>query len=157
MDENFLLQTETAVKLFQLCKDEPLLTGTAIYPPRRYTRISSPRILLSFGWAATITNGGQCAATAHKRGYITGNKSGYEKFKAWAKVMPSLIGNPLYHWTHLELQRFFDIYTPFLRPQPMKSGKRQTPKSQRAVLDPRPYYPLQCKERFHHRRPRRQP
>ena len=44
--------------------------------------------------------------------YITGDSSGYEKFMAWAKVMPSLIGNPLYHWTHLELQRYFDIYEP---------------------------------------------
>jgi glucuronate isomerase len=33
--------------------------------------------------------------------YITGTASGYEKFKAWEKLMPYLIGNPLYHWTHL--------------------------------------------------------
>jgi glucuronate isomerase len=44
--------------------------------------------------------------------YITGDKSPYEKFKAWASAMPNLIGNPLYHWTHLELQRYFDIYEP---------------------------------------------
>lgn len=31
---------------------------------------------------------------------------------AWAKIMPYLLGNPLYHWTHLELQRYFDIYEP---------------------------------------------
>ena len=39
---------------------------------------------------------------------ITGNASDYEKFKAYASVMPRLIGNPLYHWTHLELKRYFD-------------------------------------------------
>ena len=44
--------------------------------------------------------------------YITGDASPCEKFKAWAKCMPSLIGNPLYHWTHLELQRYFGIYEP---------------------------------------------
>lgn len=42
--------------------------------------------------------------------YITGkNTSDYDKFLKWAKTVPQLIGNPLYHWTHLELQRFFGI------------------------------------------------
>ncbi|MBP3952856.1 glucuronate isomerase [Bacillus suaedae] len=40
---------------------------------------------------------------------ITGEASDYEKFKQWAKVVPRTIGNPLYHWTHLELKRYFDI------------------------------------------------
>ena len=43
--------------------------------------------------------------------YITGNASDYEKFKAWAKAIPYLIGNPLYHWSHLELKRYFNIDT----------------------------------------------
>ncbi|RJX25396.1 MAG: glucuronate isomerase, partial [Acholeplasma sp.] len=43
--------------------------------------------------------------------YITGNQSDQEKFKKWAEVVPHLIGNPLYHWTHLELKRFFGIDT----------------------------------------------
>src|SRR5699024_7781471 len=41
--------------------------------------------------------------------YITGNKSDYEKFMAWGRTVPKLIGNPLYNWTHLELQRYFGI------------------------------------------------
>ena len=44
--------------------------------------------------------------------FMTGSASDREKFDAWAKVMPLCIGNPLYHWTHLELQRFFGINTP---------------------------------------------
>lgn len=43
---------------------------------------------------------------------ITGPADPEEKFMAWASVMPDLIGNPLYHWTHLELQRYFHIDTP---------------------------------------------
>lgn len=39
--------------------------------------------------------------------YITGDASDYEKFKAYATIMPKLIGNPLYHWSHLELSRYF--------------------------------------------------
>jgi len=44
--------------------------------------------------------------------YITGKKDGYEKWLGFAKVMPYLIGNPLYHWTALELKRYFDIDAP---------------------------------------------
>ncbi len=43
--------------------------------------------------------------------YITGNKSDWEKFKSWAETVPYTLRNPLYHWTHLELQRYFDIDT----------------------------------------------
>src|SRR5699024_3706684 len=41
--------------------------------------------------------------------YITGERSDYEKFVAWSKTVPKMIGNPLYHWTHLELKRYFNI------------------------------------------------
>lgn len=41
--------------------------------------------------------------------YITGDKPAYEKFLAWSKTVPHAIGNPLYHWTHLELLRYFGI------------------------------------------------
>ena len=44
--------------------------------------------------------------------YITGEAEPYEKFLAWAGVVPLLIGCPLYHWTHLELQRYFGIDLP---------------------------------------------
>lgn len=41
--------------------------------------------------------------------YITGDRSDYEKFLAWANTVPNTLGNPLYHWSHLELLRYFDI------------------------------------------------
>ncbi len=40
--------------------------------------------------------------------YITGNASDYDKFCKWAQILPQLIGNPLYHWTHLELRKYFE-------------------------------------------------
>jgi len=43
---------------------------------------------------------------------ITGHPADYRTFLAWARTVPKLIGNPLYHWTHLELQRYFGIDTP---------------------------------------------
>src|SRR5690606_26054993 len=42
--------------------------------------------------------------------YITGGASDYEKFEKWAETVPFTMRNPLYHWTHLELQRYFGIY-----------------------------------------------
>jgi glucuronate isomerase len=42
--------------------------------------------------------------------YITGDATPYEKFLAWARTVPYTLRNPLYHWTHLELQRYFGIY-----------------------------------------------
>jgi glucuronate isomerase len=50
-----------------------------------------------------------CGVAEH---YITGDATYAEKFQKWAETIPNLIGNPLYHWTHLELQRYFDIHEP---------------------------------------------
>ncbi len=44
--------------------------------------------------------------------YITGDASDFEKFQKWAETLERAIGNPLYHWSHLELQRYFGIYEP---------------------------------------------
>ena len=42
--------------------------------------------------------------------YITGGASDREKFQKWAETLTKAIGNPLYHWSHLELQRYFDYH-----------------------------------------------
>jgi glucuronate isomerase len=42
--------------------------------------------------------------------FITGDASDWEKFEAWAATVPYTLRNPLYHWTHLELQRYFDVH-----------------------------------------------
>ncbi len=47
--------------------------------------------------------------------YITGNASPYEKFEKWSGIVPKLIGNPLYHWTDMELKNVFGISTPLNR------------------------------------------
>ncbi|MEO8409274.1 MAG: glucuronate isomerase, partial [Propionivibrio sp.] len=43
---------------------------------------------------------------------VTGHEPDYRSFLAWARTVPRLVGNPLYHWTHLELQRYFGICEP---------------------------------------------
>ena len=42
--------------------------------------------------------------------YITGDATDFEKFEKWAETVPNTLRNPLYHWTHLELQRYFDVH-----------------------------------------------
>ena len=42
--------------------------------------------------------------------YCTGNASDFDKFRMWAETVPATVGNPLYHWTHLELARYFNVY-----------------------------------------------
>lgn len=55
-----------------------------------------------YKWRAMRTNGVD-------ESYCTGNKTDYEKFEQWAATVPYTLRNPLYHWTHLELQRYFGV------------------------------------------------
>lgn len=112
MDADFLLTTDTAKALFNACKDEPIFDWHCHLSPKEIYENKQPEDITSlwllgdhYKWRAMRSYG-------IDEDYITGDKSRYEKFKAWATVMPNLIGNPLYHWTHLELQRYFDIVEP---------------------------------------------
>ena len=57
---------------------------------------------------------------------ITGNGADYDKFLAWARTIENSIGNPLYHWTHLELQRYFGITAPLSEATANRSGTAPT-------------------------------
>ncbi len=87
-----------------------------------------------YKWRAMRANGVEEA-------YITGDKMDFEKFRAWAATVPYTLRNPLYHWTHLELQRYFDV-TEILNADSAKkiydecSSKLQTPEySVRGLLE----------------------
>jgi len=117
MDKNFLLSTPTAEKLYhEAAAGEPIfdyhchLIPREIAENRRFSDLAA--IWLGgdhYKWRAMRANG------VDER-LITGNGEPYDKFLAWADTVPRLIGNPLYHWTHLELQRYFGITEP-LNPQ----------------------------------------
>ncbi|RDE27416.1 glucuronate isomerase [Parageobacillus thermoglucosidasius] len=110
LDENFLLSNDTAVRFYhQFAKDMPIidyhchLSPKEIYEDKRFNNITEVWLYGDhYKWRAMRANG-------IKEEYITGNASDYEKFLSWAKTVPMTIGNPLYHWTHLELRRFFGI------------------------------------------------
>ncbi|WP_090551578.1 glucuronate isomerase [Natronincola ferrireducens] len=111
MDENFLLSTKTAEELYHnYAKHMPIydyhchLSPKEIHTDKKYRNITD--VWLGgdhYKWRAMRSNG-------IEEKYITGDASDYEKFMAWAKTLSMCIGNPLYHWTHLELQRYFGIY-----------------------------------------------
>ena len=110
MDDDFLLSTDTAKELFRAAKEMPVFDWHCHLSPKEIYDNKNPddiaELWLSYDhykWRAMRSFG-------IDEKYITGDADGYDKFKAWAKTMPYLIGNPLYHWTHLELQRYFGIY-----------------------------------------------
>lgn len=110
MDDSFLLSNQTAVELYNnFAKDQPIidyhchLNPKEIYENKRFTNLTEVWLYGDhYKWRAMRANG-------IDEEYITGKASDYDKFIAWAKTVPMTIGNPLYNWTHLELQRFFGI------------------------------------------------
>ena len=112
MDENFLLSTETAQKLYDACKDTPIFDWHCHLQPKEIYENKQPEDIAYLWLAGDHYKWRGMRSCGISEDYITGDKSPYEKFKAWAEAVPNFIGNPLYHWTHLELQRYFDIYEP---------------------------------------------
>lgn len=108
--DDFLLKTETAKELFhQSAKTAPIidfhnhLNPQDIYEDRCYDNLSE--VWLGgdhYKWRAMRANG-------VPEELITGDGDPYKKFLAWADTIQNCIGNPLYHWTHLELKRYFGI------------------------------------------------
>jgi len=110
MDENYLLETATAKKLFfEYAKNMPIfdyhchLSVQEIADDKKFANIT--QLWLSgdhYKWRALRANG-----IAEE--YITGDKSDQEKFQKWAQTVPYTIGNPLFQWTYFELRHYFGI------------------------------------------------
>lgn len=113
MDSDFLLRTPTARALFHetaagqpICDFHCHVDAAVLAANKPFSSISEAWLGGDhYKWRAMRQSG------VPER-LITGQADPEEKFQAWAAVMPWLIGNPLYHWTHLELQRYFDIDEP---------------------------------------------
>lgn len=108
--EKFMLNSELANKLYiEYAKDVPIydyhchLDPKEIYEDKEFSNISE--IWLNgdhYKWRAMRANG-------ISEEYVTGDKTDYEKFYAWASTLDKCILNPLYHWNALELKRYFNI------------------------------------------------
>lgn len=113
MGDDFLLSTDTAVKLYNnYSANLPIIDYHCHINPKEiadnisFSNITEAWLYADhYKWRAI-------RACGFEEKYVTGGASDYERFRAWAASMPSLIGNPLYHWTHLELKKYFGITTP---------------------------------------------
>ena len=110
LDKDFLLKTATAKRLFHdYAADMPIIDYHCHLSPKD---IAEDRIFNNiaevwlhgdhYKWRAMRTNG------VHES-FCTGDKSDLEKFEQWAATVPYTMRNPLYHWTHMELQRYFNV------------------------------------------------
>jgi glucuronate isomerase len=111
LDQNFLLQNKTAEHLYHdYAAGMPIVDYHCHLDPAQIAGDISfsnlTDILLKgdhYKWRAMRANG-------INEKFITGSTSDWEKFEQWAATVPYTLRNPLYHWTHLELQRYFDIH-----------------------------------------------
>ncbi len=112
MDKDFLLSTDVAKELYhEIAEKAPILDYHCHIDPKdiatdkSYDNIfqvwlGKPPIGDHYKWRQMRVNG-------VPEEYITGDKPDREKFQMWAETLPKLIGNPLYHWSHLELRKYF--------------------------------------------------
>jgi len=108
--DNFLLQGDTARRLYRtFAAPQPILDYHCHLSPRELAEDRRFANLFEiwlegdhYKWRAMRANG-----VAER--FCTGDAEPYEKFLAWARTVPYTLRNPLYHWTHLELQRYFGI------------------------------------------------
>lgn len=111
LDQNFLLQNKTAEHLYHdYAAGMPIVDYHCHLDPAQIAGDISFSNLTDiwlkgdhYKWRAMRANG-------INEKFITGSKSDWEKFEQWAATVPYTLRNPLYHWTHLELQRYFDIH-----------------------------------------------
>ncbi|HKK65361.1 MAG TPA: glucuronate isomerase, partial [Clostridia bacterium] len=110
IQDNFMLQNETARELYHTyAKEMPIFDFHCHLPPKEIAENSKYRSLTEvwlggdhYKWRAMRSEG-----IEEER--ITGGAKDWEKFKAWASTIQHAVGNPLYHWTHLELRKPFGI------------------------------------------------
>ncbi|HEX6179710.1 MAG TPA: glucuronate isomerase [Chitinophagaceae bacterium] len=110
IDQDFLLNTKTAQRLYhEFAAPMPIIDYHCHLPPDQIAADLNFKNLTQvwlygdhYKWRAMRTNGVD-------ESYCTGDKGDYEKFEKWAATVPYTLRNPLYHWTHLELQRYFNI------------------------------------------------
>lgn len=123
MNQDFLLSNETARTLYHTYAEQmPIfdyhnhLSAQEIYEDKGFTNLTRAWLYGDhYKWRAMRTAGFPEELVTGPRGELSPGEreeSDCRRFRAWAETIEGSIGNPLYHWTHLELQRYFDVTTP---------------------------------------------
>ena len=109
INDNFMLKTPVARTLYGYVKDLPIIDYHCHLSPAQIAQNYQFRNAYDLFLGGDHYKWRQMRSNGIDEEFITGGADDYEKFKAFAAIMPHLIGNPIYHWTHLELKRYFDI------------------------------------------------
>ena len=111
MDKDFLLETETAQKLYhEYAAKMPILDYHCHINPQEIAEDRKFENITQVWLGADHYKWRQMRSNGVEEKYITGDASDREKFQKWVETLERAIGNPLYHWSHLELQRYFGYY-----------------------------------------------
>lgn len=118
MDDSFLLHSDAAVRLYFDCAEpQPIYDFHCHLSPKEIADNRSFQNLAEIWLAGDHYKWRALRTAGVDEQLITGSASDYEKYMAWAKTVPLTLGNPLYHWTHLELRRPFGIKDTLLNGQ----------------------------------------
>lgn len=110
MGSDFLLTNEPAVTMFEEARKMPIFDWHCHLSPKEIYENREPGSIADLWLGGDHYKWRAMRSCGIDERLITGNSDGHEKFTAFASCMPSLIGNPMYHWCHLELRRYFGIY-----------------------------------------------
>ncbi|HMS70083.1 MAG TPA: glucuronate isomerase [Saprospiraceae bacterium] len=110
LDDNFLLHSETAERLyFDYAKDLPIIDYHNHLSPQKIRTDDQFENLTQAWLYGDHYKWKAMRASGVDESYCTGDRSDVEKFEKWAETVPYTLRNPLYHWTHLELKRYFGV------------------------------------------------
>lgn len=113
MDKDFLLDTDCAKKLYhEYCENLPVCDYHCHLSPKEIYENKQPEDISQLWLAGDHYKWRAMRSCGVDESYCTGDKSGREKFEKFAYTLQYAIGNPLYHWAHIELQKYFGINTP---------------------------------------------
>ena len=113
MDKDFLLDTDCAKKLYhEYCENMPVCDYHCHLSPKEIYENKQPEDIYQLWLAGDHYKWRAMRSCGVDEAYCTGDKSGREKFEKFAYTLQYAIGNPLYHWAHIELKKYFGIDTP---------------------------------------------
>jgi glucuronate isomerase len=112
MDEHFLLETPTAQKLYhEFAEHQPIIDYHCHLPPQEVADNKQFRNITEIWLGGDHYKWRFMRSSGVTEDFVTGNQPDIEKFRKFCSVLPMGVGNPLYHWSHLELQRYFGTKT----------------------------------------------
>lgn len=113
MDKDFLLDNEVSKKLFhEYCENMPICDYHCHLSPKEIYENKAPKSITELWLSGDHYKWRAMRSCGVEEKYCTGDATDKEKFEKFGYALQYCIGNPLYHWAHIELQRYFGIDTP---------------------------------------------